>query len=71
VALPSTSLGSDIPESPAAVLIASTGAGYWEELSASGTVTMPMQQQAWGDEFGMCVDQFGVPWLINIGQPRP
>jgi PhnB protein len=25
-----------------------------------------MEKQAWGDEFGMCVDQFGVPWMINI-----
>jgi len=41
---------------------------YWERLSASGSVTMPMQKQAWGDEFGMCVDGFGVPWLINISQ---
>jgi PhnB protein len=40
--------------------------GYWEKLSAGGTTTMPMQRQAWGDEFGMCVDKFGVPWLVNI-----
>jgi PhnB protein len=39
---------------------------YWEELCAGGTITMPMQRQAWGDEFGMCVDKFGVPWLVNI-----
>ena len=44
--------------------------GYWEKLSASGTTTMPMQKQAWGDEFGMCVDGFGVPWLVNIGEPQ-
>ena len=44
--------------------------GYWEKLSASGTATMPMQKQAWGDEFGMCVDGYGVPWLINISQPQ-
>jgi len=44
--------------------------GYWEKLSASGTVTMPLQKQAWGDEFGMCTDQFGVPWLVNISQPQ-
>lgn len=44
--------------------------GYWDKLSASGTTTMPMQKQAWGDEFGMCVDRFGVPWLVNIGQPQ-
>jgi PhnB protein len=44
--------------------------GYWEKLSASGTTTMPMQKQAWGDEFGMCTDGYGVPWLINISQPQ-
>ena len=44
--------------------------GYWEKLSGSGTVTMPLQKQAWGDEFGMCTDQFGVPWLVNISQPQ-
>ncbi|HSR86913.1 MAG TPA: VOC family protein [Streptosporangiaceae bacterium] len=41
---------------------------YWDRLSASGSVTMPMAKQAWGDEFGMCTDGFGVPWLINISQ---
>jgi PhnB protein len=44
--------------------------GYWEKLSSSGSVQMPMQKQAWGDEFGMCVDGFGVPWLVNISQPQ-
>ena len=44
--------------------------GYWETLSSSGTITMPLQKQAWGDEFGMCTDQFGVPWLVNISQPQ-
>ena len=43
---------------------------YWEQLSAGGTVRMPLEKQAWGDEFGMCVDQFGVPWMVNIGQPQ-
>jgi PhnB protein len=41
---------------------------YWQKLSAGGTTTMPMQKQAWGDEFGMCVDKFGVPWMIDIGE---
>jgi PhnB protein len=42
--------------------------GYFEKLEASGTTTMPLQKQVWGDEFGMCVDGFGVSWLVNIGQ---
>ena len=44
--------------------------GYFEQLSVGGTVTMPLQKQVWGDEFGMCVDQFGISWLANISQPQ-
>lgn len=44
--------------------------GYWERLSAGGTVTMPLEKQMWGDEFGMCVDQFGIAWMVNINQPQ-
>jgi PhnB protein len=40
--------------------------GYWEKLSDGGTVTMPLDQAPWGDTFGMCVDRFGVSWLVNI-----
>ena len=43
---------------------------YWERLSDGGTVTMPLEQQMWGDEFGMCTDRFGVPWMVNITQPQ-
>jgi PhnB protein len=44
--------------------------GYWDKLTAAGgTVTMPLEKQMWGDEFGMCVDQFGVAWMVNIAQP--
>ena len=44
--------------------------GYWDALSAGGTVVMPLEKQMWGDEFGMCVDRFGITWLVNIGQPQ-
>ena len=44
--------------------------GYWEKLSDGGNVTMPLEKQMWGDEFGMCIDRFGVPWMVNITQPR-
>jgi PhnB protein len=42
--------------------------GYWARLSDGGQVTMPLEKQMWGDEFGMCTDRFGVPWMVNIGQ---
>ena len=40
--------------------------GYFEKLSAGGTVTMPLEKAPWGDSFGMCTDKFGVQWLVNI-----
>ncbi|HEX6871232.1 MAG TPA: VOC family protein [Micromonosporaceae bacterium] len=39
---------------------------YWEKLSDGGMVTMPLDKAPWGDTFGMCVDKFGVSWLVNI-----
>ena len=43
---------------------------YWAKLSEGGTVSVPLAKQMWGDEFGMCVDQFGVPWMVDIVQPQ-
>jgi PhnB protein len=40
--------------------------GYFEKLSADGNITMPLEKAPWGDKFGMLVDKFGVPWLVNI-----
>ena len=44
--------------------------GYWEGLSGSGSVSVPLERQMWGDEFGMCVDRFGIAWMVNIGQAQ-
>ncbi|MDL5154829.1 VOC family protein [Actinomycetospora termitidis] len=44
--------------------------GYWAKLSDGGTVDVPLEKQMWGDEFGQCVDRFGVRWLVNISQPQ-
>ena len=43
--------------------------GYWDKLSGGGNVMMPLEQAPWGDFFGMCVDRFGINWLINISPP--
>jgi len=40
---------------------------YWDGLSAGGTVLEPLTTAPWGDAFGMCIDKFGVRWLVNIG----
>jgi PhnB protein len=44
--------------------------GYWEKLADGGNVTVPLEKQMWGDEFGACVDRFGISWMVNIGQPQ-
>ncbi len=43
--------------------------GYWQKLSEGGDVSVPLEKQMWGDEFGMCTDRFGIGWMVNITQP--
>jgi len=40
--------------------------GYYEKLTESGTVTVPLEKAPWGDTFGMAIDKFGINWLVNI-----
>jgi PhnB protein len=40
--------------------------GYFEKLSDGGKVTVPLEKQVWGDEFGMVTDKFGINWMVNI-----
>jgi PhnB protein len=42
--------------------------GYWEKLADGATVTVPLEKQMWGDEFGMLTDRFGIEWMVNITQ---
>ena len=41
--------------------------GYWERLSAGGSIGVPLAKQPWGDEMGACIDRFGIGWLVDIG----
>jgi PhnB protein len=34
-------------------------------LSEGGSVTMPIAETFWSPRFGMCVDRFGIPWMVN------
>ena len=40
--------------------------GYWNKLSDGGNVSVPLERQMWGDTFGMVIDRFGTPWMVNI-----
>ena len=35
-------------------------------LSEGGAVRMPLESTFWAERFGMLVDRFGVPWMINF-----
>ncbi|HVL91979.1 MAG TPA: VOC family protein [Acidimicrobiales bacterium] len=37
----------------------------FEALTDGGTTTMPMAETFWSPRFGMCVDRFGTPWMVN------
>ncbi len=37
----------------------------FNELSAGGKVSMPLEKMFWGALFGMFTDKFGVQWMIN------
>jgi PhnB protein len=39
-------------------------------LAFGGQVTMPMQSAFWARRWGMLVDKFGTPWIVN-GEPIP
>lgn len=35
------------------------------KLAAGGRVVLPLEKTFWAARFGMVVDRFGVPWMIN------
>ena len=37
-------------------------------LAENGTVQMPLQETFWAARFGMLIDRFGIPWMINCEQ---
>jgi len=34
-------------------------------LAAGGQITMPMQAAFWAKRWGMLIDKFGTPWIVN------
>jgi PhnB protein len=37
-------------------------------LAEGAKVTMPLQKTFWADRFGMLVDRYGTPWMVNCQQ---
>ena len=36
-------------------------------LAEGGQITMPIAKTFWAEAFGMLVDRFGTPWMVNGG----
>jgi PhnB protein len=45
---------------------AASGEKYFNALAQDGQITMPFQKTFWTEGFGMLVDKFGVPWMVNV-----
>jgi PhnB protein len=68
-------MGSDVPpdsyEKPKGFAVSVTlnkeadGQRIFKTLAERGTVTMPFQPTFWSPGFGMLVDRFGIPWIVN------
>ena len=37
----------------------------FRHLATGGKVVMPLEKTFWAERFGMVVDPFGIPWMIN------
>jgi PhnB protein len=38
--------------------------------SSGGKVIMPLGKMFWGAYFGMCMDKFGISWMVNYDQSK-
>jgi PhnB protein len=43
----------------------------FRELGKDGTVAVPLEKTFWAARFGMVVDRFGIPWMINCEGSDP
>lgn len=42
------------------------GRRIFDTLAVGGTVTMPYAPTFWAAGFGMLVDRYGTPWMVNV-----
>ena len=41
------------------------GERIFNALAENGTVRMPFQKTFWSAGFGMAIDRYGIPWMVN------
>ena len=68
-------MGSDAPgmyEKPQGITVSihptdsTQGERIFNALADGGTVIMPFAETFWAHRFGMLVDRFGIPWMVNV-----
>jgi len=42
----------------------------FRELGEGGVVQMPIGETFWARRFGMLIDRFGTPWMVNCEKPQ-
>ena len=42
----------------------------FKALSEGGNIDMPFSKTFFSKGFGMCIDQFGIPWMVNCPQDQ-
>jgi PhnB protein len=68
-------MGGDVPpdryEAPRGISLslqipkAADGACIFRQLAEGGRIIVPFEKTFWAVGFGMVVDRFGIPWMIN------
>jgi PhnB protein len=43
----------------------------FHELAKEGRVVLPLEKTFWAERFGMVIDRFGIPWMINCEAANP
>ena len=46
------------------------GERIFDALADGGTTRMAFEETFWAKGFGMCVDCFGTPWMVNAGMKQ-
>ena len=44
------------------------GERIFKALSEGGKTQMPFQKTFWSPGFGMCIDRYDIPWMVNVEQ---
>ena len=47
------------------------GKKIFDALAQGGEIRFPWQSTFWATGFGMVVDKFGVPWMVNVENTEP